>query len=83
MPEERVYVIPLRIAKGVQRYRRSRRAVKVVREFLKRHMKSDRIKLDNALNRKIWERGAEKPPSRVRVRAVKGDDGSVEAFLVE
>ena len=83
MPEERVYVIPLRAAKRVPRQRRARRAVKIAREFLMRHMKSERIKLDDALNRKIWRGGAEKPPSRVRVRAVKQDDGSVEAFLVE
>ena len=83
MPEERVYVIPLRAAKRVPRKRRARRAVKIAREFLMRHMKSERVKLDDALNRKIWRRGAEKPPSRVRVRAVKQDDGSVEAFLVE
>ena len=83
MPEERVYVIPLRAAKRVPRQRRARRAVKIAREFLMHHMKSERIKLDEALNRKIWRRGAEKPPSRVRVRAVKRDDGSVEAFLVE
>ena len=83
MPEERIYVIPLKDAKRAPRYRRVPRAVKIVREFLKRHMKSDRIKLNEGLNRKLWERGIEHSTSRIRVRAVKADDGSVEAFLAE
>jgi large subunit ribosomal protein L31e len=82
VPEERIYVIPLRAAKRVPKRKRSARAARVVREFLRQHMKSEQIKLDEALNRKLWERGAEKIPSRVRVRAVKQDDGSVEASLV-
>jgi large subunit ribosomal protein L31e len=46
-------------------------------------MKSEEIKLDEKLNRKLWERGIEKVPARVRVRVVKEDDGSVKAFLAE
>ncbi len=83
MPEERIYVIPLREAKRVPRHRRARRAAKLVREFLVKHMKSDEIKLDQGLNHKLWERGSKHPPSRVRVKAVKQDDGSVEASLAE
>lgn len=81
MPEERIYVIPLGKAKRATRNRRARMAMKLVREFLRRHMKSEEIKLDQGLNRKLWEHGAEHPPSRIRVRAVKQDDGSVEASI--
>ncbi|HID60415.1 MAG TPA: 50S ribosomal protein L31e [Hadesarchaea archaeon] len=81
MPEERIYVIPLRGVKRAPQHLRARRASKLVREFLKRHMKSDEIKLDMKLNSEIWKRGAKHPPSKIRVRAVKQDDGSVEAFL--
>jgi large subunit ribosomal protein L31e len=83
MPEERIYIIPLRRAKDAPRNRRVPRAVKIVQEYLKRHMKSDKIKLNEELNQKLWERGIEHVISRVRVRAVKADDGSVEAFLAE
>ena len=83
MPEERVYVIPLRKAKRAKRNRRSARAVKLVREFLQRHMKTEEVKLTDELNRKLWERGAKHTPSRVRVRAVPKEDGSVEAILAE
>ena len=81
MPEERIYVIPLREAKRVPRQRRTQRAAKLVREFLKKHMKSDEVKLDQGVNRKLWECGAKHPPSNIRVRVVKQDDGSVEAFI--
>jgi len=83
MPEERIYVIPLRRAKDAPRNRRVPRAVKIVQEYLKRHMKSDNVKLNQELNQKLWERGIEHVISRVRVRVVKEDDGSVEAFLAE
>lgn len=83
MPEERIYVIPLREAKLVPRHRRTRQAAKLVREFLKKHMKSDEIKLDQGLNSKLWKRGGKHPPPRIRVKAVKQDDGTVEASLAE
>lgn len=81
MPEERIYVIPLRKAKRARRNRRSARAAKLVREFLQRHMKSEEVKLGDDINRKLWERGAKRPVPRIRVKAVKKDDGSVEASL--
>lgn len=83
MPEERIYTIPLRRAKETSRGRRTPKSVRLVIQFLKRHMKSDKISLDEQLNQKLWERGIKKPPSRIRVRAVKEDDGSVNAFLAE
>ncbi len=81
MAEERIYTIPLRKAKRARRNKRSARAAKLVREFLLRHMKAEEVKLNDEINRKLWERGAEHPVPRIRVRAVKKDDGSVEAFL--
>jgi large subunit ribosomal protein L31e len=78
---ERVYTIPLRVVKHVPRWRRSNRAMKEVRSYLARHMKTpeENVKIDNSLNEFIWARGDEKPPLRVRVRAVKFEDGGVEA----
>jgi large subunit ribosomal protein L31e len=78
---ERVYTIPLRVVKHVPRWRRSNRAMKEVRIYLARHMKTpeENVKIDNSLNEVIWSRGDEKPPLRVRVRVVKFEDGGVEA----
>jgi len=84
--EERIYTIPLRRkVQTVPRWRRSEKAVRAVREFLARHMKAEieKVRLDPSINEKIWERGSQKPPARIRVRAVKFDDGIVEAELIE
>ena len=79
---ERVYTIPLRAVKKAPRWKRSKRAIALIREFLIRHTKAEYLILDNALNEKIWERGSQKPPSRVRVRVTKEED-TVRAELVE
>lgn len=78
---ERVYTIPLKDTMRVPRYRRSNRAMKEVRSYLAKHMKTpeDKVKIDQSLNEFIWARGDSKPPLRVRVRAVKFEDGGVEA----
>lgn len=80
---ERIYTIPLRKVKAGSRNARTDRAVRTVREFLTRHMKSDDIWIDDGVNRLIWSRGKYKVPSKLRVRAVKFDDGVVEVSLPE
>ncbi len=78
---ERVYTIPLRAVKHVPRWRRSNKAMSEVKSYLSKHMKTpvDDVKIDQSLNEVIWARGSQKPPSKVRVRAVKFEDGGVEA----
>jgi large subunit ribosomal protein L31e len=78
---ERVYTIPLKAAKQVPRWRRSNRAMSEVKNYLSKHMKTpvENVKIDQSLNEVIWARGNMKPPLKVRVRAVKFEDGGVEA----
>lgn len=80
---ERVYVIPLREVKNVPRTIRSPRAIRYVKEFIGRHMKTDDIKIDASVNEKIWERGIQKIPPKIKVKAVKDEDGTVEVTLAE
>ena len=82
---ERTITIPLRATKMAPRSRRALRAVKEVRENVARHMKADaeKVWIDQALNEKIWERGIQKPPKRITVKAVKYDDGLVEVTLAD
>ena len=81
--DEQVYTIPLRAVKYVPRWQRSKKAVNEVFKFLERHTKTDRsfIRMDSTINEKIWERGSEKPPSRIRIRTMKFEDGILEAEL--
>lgn len=80
---ERVYTIPLRDAYATVRQKRARRAVSIVQAFLQRHMKSDNVRISNALNSFLWRDGMQKPPRRVRIKAVKDDSGLVKAYLVD
>jgi large subunit ribosomal protein L31e len=81
--KEQIYVIPLRDVKRAPRWKRSNKAVKDIRAFLVKHMKSEDVKLDRSINEKVWDRGSEKPPRKIRVRAMKFEDGQVQAELAE
>lgn len=72
---ERNYIIPLRRGTvKIQRYLRAKKAISVVRKFMKRHMKSENIKIGQELNELIWGRGGKYVPGKVNVTAVKEDD---------
>lgn len=81
--EERILIVPLRAMRAASRTDRAPRAVKAVREYVKRHMKPDRIFIDDILNEALWARGREHPPSRIRVKAIKFEDGSAVVSLPE
>ena len=81
--EERVYTIPLRKAYSVPVPIRTPRAIREIRRFIQRHMKTDEVKIDGKLNEYVWRWSIEKPPRRVRVKAAKDKDGVVWVFLAE
>ncbi|MBN2454855.1 50S ribosomal protein L31e [Candidatus Woesearchaeota archaeon] len=79
---EQTYNIPLRkefLKKP--KYRRAKKAVTAVRQFMTKHAKSDKIIIGPYLNKKIWEHGMKNPPSKVSVTAIKDDKGFVKVEL--
>ncbi len=82
---ERIYIIPLRRAKIGPTSRAAPRAVIDIRTFLMKHMKVEQknVWIDDSLNKKLWTHGKFWVPSKIRVRAVKFEDGVVEATLPE
>lgn len=80
---ERIYTIPLRKTKDLVRSRRADLAVRDVKRFLSRHMKSESIWIDASVNEALWSQGKFTIPSRIRVRATRFDDGVVEVTLPE
>lgn len=86
--EGQEYIIPLRKRwKNVPRYKRAKKAVKSVKEFLVRHMKVrdgdlNKIRIDKYLNEAIWARGIKKPLSKVKVRVIS-EGGIFRAELVD
>jgi large subunit ribosomal protein L31e len=82
--DERIYTVPLRKAYWTgSRLRRANRAVRILRKFVERHMKPDELVIQPEVNEKIWERGIQKPPRRVRIRATKNADDLVRVYLAE
>ncbi len=79
--EARIYTIPLKRAYYSPRHRRAKKAVSLVREFILRHMKAEKVIISQHLNEKIWSRGIQKPPRRIRVKAVKDSEGVVKVDL--
>jgi large subunit ribosomal protein L31e len=82
---ERIYIIPLRRAKIGPTSRAVPRAVDDIRHFLMKHMKVEQknVWIDDSLNKQLWAYGKFWVPSKIRVRAVKFEDGVVEATLPE
>lgn len=80
---ERIYTIPLSRAWITARHKRTKRAVKILREFAEKHMKSDEIKIDTELNERLWNRGITRPPRRITVKMEKDEDGVVTISLPE
>lgn len=81
---ERIYVIPLK-KKGYTSSKAAPTAMKRVKQYLTKHMKveANDIWIDESLNKAIWSRGKYKMPSKIRVKAVRFEDGVVEAYLPE
>jgi len=81
---ERIYIIPLRKL-DYNSSKAAPTAIKRVKHFLTRHMKVEKenIWIDDSLNKAIWSHGKYKMPSKIRVKAVKFEDGVVEAYLPE
>lgn len=94
--EERIYTVPLGKARIVPPNKRASRAVRMLRSFIIKHMKLEARKegeaeeeepkqliISNEVNEKMWKRGIEKPPRKIRVRAAKDKEGNVTVYLAE
>ncbi len=91
--EERFYTIPLGRAWISTRKRRAPKAMRIVKSFIEKHMKlrsevegeeeAETLVISNKVNEKIWSRGIEKPPRKIKVRAVKDKEGVITVHLAE
>jgi large subunit ribosomal protein L31e len=92
--EERIYTIPLSRAWIMPPNKRAPRAIRIIRSFIMKHMKlgvrkeegeeePKRLTISNEVNERVWSRGIEKPPRKIRVRATKDKEGNVTVYLAE
>ena len=94
--EERIYTVPLGKAWIMPPRKRTPRAMRMIRAFVIKHMKIGakkegeeeqeepaRLIISNEVNEKVWGRGVEKPPRKIRIKAAKDKDGNVTVYLAE
>ena len=74
---ERVYTINLGKALLSQSQHRAVRAINMIKEFARHHMKVEEIKIEEELAHQVWAKGIRSPPRKIRVRMSKTDEGFV------
>ena len=79
--DERIYVIPLAKARKGPRNKWAKKSIRFLREFMDRHFKPESLVISQEVNEKIWERGIQKPPRKLKVRVTKNIDGLCVVYL--
>ncbi len=74
---ERVYTINLGKVLLSPNNQRAKRAINMVKEFARHHMKNEQIKIEEDLSHQIWKRGIKHPPRKIRVKMTKTDEGFI------
>ncbi len=74
---ERVYTINLGKVLLSQSQHRAVRAINMIKEFARHHMKVEEIKIEEELAHQVWARGVRSPPRKIRVRMSKTDEGFI------
>jgi len=68
--KERTYNIPLRKEwLKVPSYKRTSKAVRALKQFMQKHMKTEYIKIGKYLNKEMWKNGYRNPPHKISVTA--------------
>lgn len=80
---KREYIIPLRRKYlSAPKWRRSKKAIAVLKDFIQKHMKCENVIVCAELNEHIWSRGSKYPPGKVEVIALKMQSSDGEKVLV-
>lgn len=84
MPQEKkegIYIIRMRnVYRARHRRNRGQRAIRYVKDFLKRHLNGNII-IDPLVSTYIYSRKIEKPPRVIAVRFIKIDEGMYKVCL--
>ncbi len=92
--EEKTYTIPLGKALIMPPRKRAPRAMHLIRAHIIKHMKiptraeeedeqPPTLTITKEVNERIWDKGIEKPPRKIRVKATKDKEGNVTVHLAE
>lgn len=80
---KREYIVPLRRkVKTAPMWRRSKKAISVLKDFMIQHMKAENVVICSELNELVWARGGKNPPGKVAVVALRTTINGVDSTLV-
>ena len=74
---ERVYTVNLGKVLLSPNNQRAKRAVNMIKEFARHHLKIEQVKLEEDVSHLLWARGIRHPPRKIRLRMTKTDEGYV------
>ena len=74
---ERVYTINLGKVLLSPDNQRSKRAINMIKEFARHHMKNEDVRIEEDVSHLVWARGIRSPPRKIRVRLSKTDEGYI------
>jgi len=74
---ERVYTVNLGKVLLSPDNQRAKRAVNVIKEFARHHLKIEQVKIEEDVSHLLWARGIKHPPRKIRLRMTKTDEGYV------
>ena len=84
MAEEKILTINLRrFVVKKPRIRRGKQSITVLRNFLKKIAKTEKVAIDKKINEKIWSHGAKRTMGKMKIKLIKVDDKSFRAELEE
>jgi len=82
--EERIYTVPIKkLMRGHRGLQRAKKAMKVLREFVKRHMHAEDVKIMQEVNEEIWKNGIRNPPRKIRIRVIRTEDNVIKVYLAK
>ncbi|MFP3224601.1 MAG: hypothetical protein RXR30_02180 [Nitrososphaeria archaeon] len=82
MAEDVVLTVPLKKIFYLPRYKRSKKAVRMLKSELKRKLKVDQIKISKELNELLWSHGDSLKIRRIKVLAKIDKENSVAVLEI-
>ena len=74
---ERVFTVNLGKVLLSPDNQRAKRAINMIKEFARHHMKIEQVKVEEDVSHLIWSRGIKHPPRKIRVRMTRTDEGYI------
>ena len=74
---DRIYTINLGKVLLSPDNQRAKRAINMIKEFTRHHMKTQDVKIDDDVAHHVWSRGMRSPPRKIKVRMTKPKGGFI------